>query len=85
MIRGQVLKAAFFGAIIVLFIVTLLGVVLGFLLMPAAMADVVWFILILAISGFIAGFITVYFIMNMAIKKLVATFMPAPAPEKKKK
>jgi hypothetical protein len=86
MIRGQILKAAFIGAIIVLLLVTVLGLILGYLFMPAVITtDMIYFILVLVISSFIAGFITVYLIMNMAIKQLIATFMPAAKPEKPEK
>jgi hypothetical protein len=86
MIRGQILKAAFIGAIIVLLIVTILGLLLGYVFMPAAVAaNMIYFIIVLVISSFIAGFITVYIIMSNAIKQLIATFMPAAKPEKPEK
>jgi hypothetical protein len=40
-------------------------------------------LIVLAVTGFIAGFVTVYIVMSMAVKKLVALFMPPPKPAKK--
>ena len=85
MIKGQVRKAALLGGILVLILGLIIGLVLGFVLIPGVMMNnLIMLIVIVLIADFIAGFITVYVIMNMAIKQLVATFMPAPKTEKKK-
>jgi hypothetical protein len=83
MMRKQILKASVVGGILVFVFTLIIACAFSALLYPAMFSDWLLALIVLAITGFIAGFITVYLVMSMAVKKLVALFMPPPKPAKK--
>jgi uncharacterized membrane protein len=84
MIKKGVRTATLTGGVLVLIITLVLGLVLGFLFMQAAViANLIFFVLVLAISGFIAGALTVYIIMKQTIKQFMPLIESLMGPKKK--
>ncbi len=82
MIRKGVIQATLMGGVLVMILSVVLGLILGFIFLPATVAaDLIFLILVLAITGFIAGMVTVYIIMKQTIKQfmpLIESLLPKP-------
>lgn len=84
MIRKGVIKATIMGGVLVMVFSLIVGLVLGFIFLPVTVAaDLIPLVLVLAITGFIAGLLTVYIIMKQTIKQFMPLIESLMGPKKK--
>ena len=84
MIKKGVRTATLTGGVLVLFLTVIIGLILGFIFMQAAvMANLLVFVLVLAISGLIAGLLTVNIIMRQTTKQIKPLLEALTGPKKK--
>ena len=84
MIKKGVRTATLTGGVLVLVFTLIIGFILGFIFMQAAVvANLIFFVLVLAISGFIAGAVTVNIIMRQTIKQIQPLLEAVMGPKKK--
>jgi FtsH-binding integral membrane protein len=84
MIKKGIIKATIMGGVLVMVFSLIIGLVLGFIFLPATMAaDLILVVLGLAITSFIAGMLTVYIIMKQTIKQFMPLIESLMGPKKK--
>jgi ABC-type iron transport system FetAB permease component len=84
MIKKGVRQATLMGGVLVLILTLIIGFVLGFIFMQTAVMDnLVIFLLVLAISGLIAGLLTVNIIMRQTVKQIMPLVEALTGPKKK--
>jgi hypothetical protein len=84
MIKKGITKATFMGGVLVMILTLVIGLVLEIIFLPVLFSSMTYLLLDivgLAITGFIAGAITVYIIMKQTIKQfmpLIQSLLPKP-------
>ena len=82
MISKGIIKATIMGGVLVMILSVVIGLVLGFVFLPITMTnELIFAIIVFAITGFIAGLLTVYIIMKQTIKQfmpLIQSLLPKP-------
>ena len=87
MIKKGIRQATIMGGVLTLVFVAILGLILGFILLPAGfvLGDFIMVLVLLVIVGLIAGLISTYIIMSGLMKQfmpLIESLMGTPSKKK---